>query len=343
MRKFAGYLAPMLATAALAQPVQPVPKSSTPVREVLAASPVITISNGRITAKITPPDLKQGFYRGTRFDQAGVVTSLKLDGEEFYGPFYDRISDEVLDYTYAPNGIVSGTDSSVSGPVEEFGTLGFEPRPGLFVKPGVGVLRQPDARPYDHYRHYRIVDGGRRTTKVTPNSVTFTQALSGAGFGYVYEKTLRLVPASSQMVIEHRLKNTGRQAIVTTVYDHNFLRLVPNNDGIRIAFPFALAAAKPPAADLIRLNGKTLTYLRPMRYKERVSFLVSGYGDSASDYDITIRDSHGSKSVRMVGDAPITRVNIFSIDRVQSVEPYIAINLPPGAEKSWRYTYTYTP
>jgi len=45
--------------------------------------------------------------------------------------------------------------------------------------------------------------------------------------------------------------------------------------------------------------------------------------------------------VRVQGDQPITRMNIFSIDRVQSVEPYIAIDLAPGAEKRWTYTYTY--
>ena len=35
-------------------------------------------------------------------------------------------------------------------------------------------------------------------------------------------------------------------------------------------------------------------------------------------------------------------LNIFSIDKVQSVEPYIAIDLGPGQEKRWRYIYTFT-
>jgi len=46
--------------------------------------------------------------------------------------------------------------------------------------------------------------------------------------------------------------------------------------------------------------------------------------------------------VRVQGDQPITRLNIFSIDRVQSVEPYIAIDLAPGTEKRWSYTYTFS-
>ena len=50
------------------------------------------------------------------------------------------------------------------------------------MKIGVGVLRQPDDKGYDHYRHYEIVDGGHRTTLITAGSVTFTQKLSGADY-----------------------------------------------------------------------------------------------------------------------------------------------------------------
>jgi hypothetical protein len=38
----------------------------------------------------------------------------------------------------------------------------------------------------------------------------------------------------------------------------------------------------------------------------------------------------------------ITRLNFCSVDRVQSVEPFIAIDLEPGAEKRWSYAYTYS-
>jgi hypothetical protein len=148
-----------------------------------------------------------------------------------------------------------------------------------------------------------------------------------------------LVPDKPQLTITHRLKNTGTTAINTTVYDHNFLRLVAGNGGVKVTFPFAPAAASPPPADLMRVQGKSLTYLRPMANKERISFLVSGFGKTAADYDFTI--AGGGASVRVQGDQPITRLNIFSVDRVQSVEPYIAIDLAPGAEKRWTYTYTY--
>lgn len=332
---------PLLLTsgAVWAQPVQPPPRQSFPVAGALKAAPSFTISNGRITARITPPDLERGFYRGTRFDQAGVVTSLTLNGHEFYGPWFDRTAPEVLDYTYTADGMVAGPDSAISGPVEEFAPLGFKPEPGLFVKIGVGVLRQPDTAAYDHYRHYEIVDGGTRTTRKTADSVSFTQTLSGAGYAYVYEKTLRLMPGQDRLVIEHRLKNTGAAPISTTVYDHNFLKLAPAA-GISVTFPFALTPAATAPESLVKIEGNRMTYMRPFADKERLSLALTGYGATASDYDFAIAGP-GGDGVHVTGDKPLTRVNTFSIDRTVAVEPTIAVEVAPGAEMRWSYTYDY--
>jgi hypothetical protein len=332
---------------AAAQPAQPPPRTSAPVEALLASSPAVVLDNGRLRAVVRPPDADKGFYRGTRFDQAGVITSLTAGGTEFYGPWFERTAPEVLDYTYVGNALVAGPDSAISGPVEEFAPLGFVAKPGLFVKIGVGVLRQPDTQPYDHYRHYEIADGGQRRTQATANSVTFTQTLSGAGYAYRYEKTITLVPGTRRMVIDHVLENTGTAPIRTTVYDHNFLRLVPGNAGIKIRFPFTVRAdlaraANAPVPDLMAIKGGSLTYLRPQKNKERVSFTLAGFGTSAADYDIAISAPSGA-GVHIRGDAPITKINIFSIDRVQAVEPYIAIQVPPGGKQRWRYTYDFTP
>jgi len=341
--KYAVLAGLLMVSAAAAQPEQPIPTASTPVEDVLAASLHLDISNGPITARIAPPDLARGFYRGTRFDLAGVITSLTLKGRNFYGPWFDRVAPEVLDYAYDAQGrVVGGPDSATSGPVEEFAPLDFQAKPGTFVKIGVGLLRQPDAQAYDHYRHYQIVDAGKRTTKVTRNSVTFTQTLSSNGTAYVYEKTLRLVPGKPELVIEHRLENTGSRPIHTTVYDHNFLRLKPGNSGIRVTFPFPVTAANPPPAGLMRIEGATLTYLRPMKNKERISFLITGFGTDSKDYDFRVKDTASGAGVHVQGDQPITRLNVFSIDKVQSVEPYIAIALAPGEEKHWRYSYSFS-
>jgi hypothetical protein len=325
----------------LAQPVQPPPTVTAPVGDLIKSAPDVVIANGLITARIARIDAARGFYNGTRFDQAGVVTSLKLGGREFYGPWFEKTSPTVLDYTYAGNDIVAGPDSAISGPVEEFAPLNFESRPGLFIKPGVGVLEQPDTQAYDHYRHYRIMDAGKRTTRITKTSVTFTQTLNDLGYGYVYEKTLGLVPGKPQLTITNRMRNTGQKDINASVYNHNFLKLVRGNSGTKITFPFTLSATNPPPADLLRIEGKSLTYPRPLANKERISFLLTGFGNTAADYDFNIQDTVNGGGVRVQGDQPITRLNIFSVDRVQSVEPYIAIDLEPGQDKRWSFTYTF--
>ena len=134
------------------------------------------------------------------------------------------------------------------GPGEEFNTagklLGFdEAHPGgTFVKIGVGVLRKPDDSKFDHSKTYEIVDGGKWEVKKTRDSVEFTQELSdpATGYGYLYKKTVRLMPGKPEMVLEHSLKNTGTKPIDSTVYDHNFWTLdnLAPGPGLVIRFPF---------------------------------------------------------------------------------------------------------
>jgi hypothetical protein len=91
----------------------------------------------------------------------------------------------------------------------------------------------------------------------------------------------------------------------------------------------------------MRIEGGTLTYLRPMKNKERISFLITGFGADAKEYDFRVEDTASGAGVRVQGDQPITRLNLFSIDKVQSVEPYIALDLASGEEKRWAYRYTF--
>lgn len=345
MTRFLALAALLATTAAQAQPVQPVPASSTPVAVALSAAPHRDISNVLMTARLGTTDGTTGFYRGTRFDQAGQVFSLELNGRQFYGPWFDAIAPDVLDYAYDAAGqVVAGPDSAAIGPVEEFAPIGFTPTAGShFVKIGVGILYQPDTAPYDHYRHYKLLDGGQRATRITPRSSTWIQTLDDADIGYVYSKTIGLEAGRNELVITHSLKNTGKTAIHTTVYDHNFLRLVPGQNGVRISFPFLVSAANPPDPGLMRIEGNSLTYLRAMKPKERVSFPITGFGaGGARDYDFRVIDTTTGASVHVTGDQPLTRVNIFSIDKVQAVEPTIAIDLAPGTEKRWTYRYTYS-
>ena len=330
-------LAVCLAGTATAQPAQPLPRHT---QSVPLDAPALKITNGLITAKIYPPDSEKGFYRGTRFDQSGVIGSLAIEGRNFYGPWFDRVSPEVADYVFTPDGIVGGPDSSIAGPVEEFAPIGFdEAQPGgTFMKIGVGLLRKPDAKPYDHYRLYDIADAGLRSVLTAKDSVTFTEDVA-RGFRYV--KTLRLVPGKPQLQIEHVLTNKSGKPISTDVYDHNFLVLKPGNQGLVATFPFPITPDNPPDAGVVRMEAKRFTYLQPLTGNQVVSFHLAGFGRDRRDYDISVDDTNTGAGVRIVGDQPLSQLNVWSIRSVMAVDPYIAIELAPGATKRWSYTYTY--
>jgi hypothetical protein len=333
----AAALAALPAVGALAQPVQPLPGHTGPVP---LDAPSTQIRNGVIAARVYLIDSEKGFYRGTRFDQSGVVGSLRLGGQNFYRPWFDRVSPDVMDYMFTPDGIVGGPDSAISGPVEEFAPVGFdEAAPGEnFLKIGVGMLRKPDGKPYDHYHLYDTADAGKRDLQQTRSSVTFTQDIAGA---VRYVKTLRLMPGKPEMRIEHVLTNAGATPISTTVYDHNFLTLSPGNQDIAVTFPFPITPDPAPDPGMVHIDGNRFAYVRPLKDKDTVSFHIAGFGGTSRDYDIKVENAKTGAGVRITADQPLTRLNIWSIRSVMAVEPYIDIALPPGATKRWVYTYTY--
>ena len=134
------------------------------ITPVPLSAPSAEITNGLIRAKIYVIDAQKGFYRGQRFDRAGVVGSLTYGGQEFYGPWFDRVSSADMDNPNTPDGLAVGYHSAISGPVEEFAPSGFDEAGigGSFLKIGVGRLRRPDRKDYDHARDYELVDAGKR-------------------------------------------------------------------------------------------------------------------------------------------------------------------------------------
>src|SRR6188474_979014 len=156
------------------------------------------MTNGEITATVYLPDAKHGFYRTTRFDWSGGIGSLEYKGHNYYGQWFSKITD-IYDFGYEGPGkdVISADFTAMVGPAEEYGAIGYNDAPpgGLFVKPGIGVLKR-DEGTYNHSRTYPIANGGKWDVKTARDSVEFIHTLSepSIGFGYVYTKTIRLTP-----------------------------------------------------------------------------------------------------------------------------------------------------
>ncbi len=312
-----------------------------------AEFPQAEISNGQITAKMYLPDAKTGYYRSTRFDWSGAVYSLQYKGHEFYGAWYDRIDPKVINWVHQGSEIVSGPCSALMGPVDEFATpLEWnEAKPGgTFIKLGVGVLRRGDGN-YNRYVPYEVLDPGKRSVKKGRDSIEFTQELSdpASGYAYVYRKVVRLERGKPQMVIEHSLKNTGKLAIKSDVYNHNFVVLDKQPPGPDFTFrvPFQIQASRPPNKELAEVRGNEIVYMRPLAGQDQVAVPIQGFGDNVKDTEIIIENKKVGAGVRIAGDRPLIRDLLWSIRTVLAIEPYIAVDVQPGSEFTWKNMFEY--
>jgi hypothetical protein len=308
---------------------------------LLAADhPQQEISNGLLRAGLYPPDVQNGYYRGTRFDWSGIIHSLQYQGHEYYGPWYDKMDPTVRDFVYRDGAIVAGACSWAMGPAEEYDEIGYaDAAPGgTFIKIGVGRLRKPDASAYDHYRLYEIADAGKWTVKRSADRIEFVQDVSGA---YVYRKVVRLEKDKPRMTIQHSLKNTGPRAIATNSYNHNFLILQqPPGEGLSVTFPFAIKAP-PLEGGLARIEGNRIVYLKALTGEDKVQTAIEGFGGTAKDYSIEVASRKVGMGVRITGNRPLAKAGLWSIRSNVSVEPYIAVSVEPGKEFTWTMTYYY--
>jgi hypothetical protein len=315
---------------------------------VAADYPQAEISNGPIRAKLYLPDAKTGFYRSTRFDWSGVISSLEFGGHNYYGPWFTKQDATVRDFIYKDADIVVSAESGSMGPADEFQTpLGYDAAApgGTFVKIGVGVLRKADNSPYSAFKKYELVDTGKWSVRKGADFVEFTQELTdpATDYGYVYRKTVRLTSGKPETTIEHSLKNTGRLAIASKLYNHNFLVLDQNATGpdYAITMPFAVTTRQPPNKEMAEVRGNQIVYLKTLQDHDTVAMPVEGFGADAKDYDIRVENRKAGAGVRVVGDRPLASVALWSIRSVLAIEPFINIAVEPGKEMTWKYTYSY--
>jgi len=296
-----------------------------------AEMPQAGISNGLITVKLYLPDAGQGYYRGSRFDWSGVIPELKYQGHDYFGQWFTVYDPLIHD--------------AICGPVEEFSALGYEQAPvgGEFVRIGIGGLRKPAENRFQRFGYYELSNPGKWKIKKAKDYVVFTHHLKdAAGYSYVYEKKVRLVKGKPQMVLEHQLKNTGKKAIQTNVYNHNFFTIdhqpTGPNSVVKFAFPINGTEENPAA----RITGQQIEYLRELTPRETVFWNdVQGHSKSVKDYDFRIENVKTGAGVRITCNRPVSKIVYWSSPTTQCPEPYIDIDIQPGETFSWNISYDF--
>jgi hypothetical protein len=309
--------------------------------------PEAEISNSQLRVKIFLPDQSHGYYHATRFDWSGVIYSLRFKGHEYYGPWFQKTDPKVHDFVYQGPDIVAGPCTAITGPVDEFAPLGWDQAtPGSnFIKIGVGALVKTAEGKYDMFTLYKVADSGKWTIAKTPDSVTFTQEIAdkSSGYGYSYQKIVRLADDKPEMILEHSLKNSGTRAIGTRVYNHNFLVLDgrPPGPGFVITVPFRIQTPRPPNKELAEIRGNQIVYLKTLQGRDIVTTPLVGFGDTPADNDIRIENGKIGAGMRITSDRPLASESLWSIRAVLAMEPFVSITIEPGNEFRWRSTYSY--
>ncbi len=291
-------------------------------------APYARISSGEIDARIYLPDSEIGYYRGARFDWAGVVCQLEFRGHSYFGQWFKTYGPEIHD--------------AIMGPVEAFDPLGYEDKTEkVFTKIGIGQLERLDTLGYRFSKPYKIVDHGEWTVKLNSGAVEFTQTLGGR-YSYEYKKTIRL--NNNKMIIEHLLKNTGEKTIDTKVFDHNFF--VIDNDqvgpGYLVKFPFEIKGGSAGLKEFAEVDGNKIRFIKPLGKNDHPSLRsITGYGPLAKDYDIIIENTNTGAGVRVTADKPLSEIIFWSAIKTLSPEPYIDVNVKPSESFSWTITYDF--
>lgn len=297
--------------------------------------PHAEISNGIIDVTLMLPDVQNGSYRSTRFDWSGIISSLRFDGHEYFGRWYEHHDPKIHD--------------AITGPVEEFRTndkgLGYDEAKveGTFVRIGVGTVRKPAEKDYRPYDTYEIVDPGRWTIARHKNRIEFTHRLiSDLGYAYVYRKTVRLVEGKPILLLEHSLKNTGKIAIDTTQYNHNFFVIDHETVGPDVVVKFVFVPVATRGFNgRAEIAGQEIHFPRELIGRSGVFSELTGSEKAIKDYDFRVENLKSGAGVHITGGQPLEKVNFWAISTVAAVEPYIHLNIAPGKTARWTVRYDF--
>ncbi|HZE84030.1 MAG TPA: hypothetical protein VE035_06945 [Puia sp.] len=294
--------------------------------------PEAKISNGIIQARLYLPDAKDGYYRGARFDWSGVMPELTCDGHSWGGQWNEKYSPTLND--------------AIMGPVESFSPLGYDEAGagGHFMAIGIGMLIRKDESKYSPFRYYEVADPGTWKIKQKKDAIEFRHTLKDTAYAYEYTKTITLVKGKREMVLEHVLKNTGRRAIGTDVYNHNLFVVdhQPTGPGFVMKFPFQLSAEESRGiGEIAEISGDSILFKRKLVSRESVYSVLHGYSADAKDYDIRLENHTTGAAMRITCDQPLSKMVFWGCATTLCPEPYIHMKIDPGQEFKWKIAYEF--
>ena len=294
---------------------------------------MITISNHNLKITLHTPDSAKGYYRGTRFDWAGVFERIEYRGCNYSEPWFESYSPTMHD--------------AVCGPAEEFSPIGLEGAKAgdPFLKIGVGILERIDDEQYDRFRLHNILEEGERIMEKGDDHVRFIHRIaSETGYGYEYVKEIALTSGSG-FAIRHILKNTGAKELQGDIYNHNFftLGLLQTGPGRQMDFPFKPEGDWRASYDEVGFTESGIRFTRELHKGESVytgNLHETGKGLTGSPDAFSLYETSTGRGIRMSCDILMTKTVFWANHRIACLEPYIDFEIKPGESFAFDIDYT---
>lgn len=299
--------------------------------------PHVTLSNGMIKAVVLLPDVKDGYYRGRRFDWSGLVWQLTYRNHTFFG---EVMKPDKEDFNFGISLAEEfGSGMGMENPVGYDEAKQGEP----FLKIGVGVLEKTGDGPYGFWVPYRILEPGTWTVKKGSSWVEFVQEIKEVnGYGYRYNKRLELRRHQPELVMSHSLTNTGAKTITTNQYCHNFFVIDHEPPGTNYQLEFGFVAKAKGDLKGISVKNRTLTFTEDFHPEHPALFTgLEGFTGKAAENCFVLRNLKTGAQVEVRGDFQLSAFNFFANSTAVCPEPFIAFELEPSETKSWKRVYKF--
>jgi hypothetical protein len=295
--------------------------------------PSVELSNKFVKMKLYIPDAETGFYRGTRFDWSGMISSLEYNGHEYFGEWRP---------TRDPLG-----SSDVTGPVDGY----LAPGPGYdeahaggeFIRIGIGALVKPDEKDYRPFSTYTIIDNGNWTIKSRKDWIEFRHEIKReTGYAYLYKKRISLLKDKPGFLIKYSLKNKGSKLIETDQFNHNFFMIDHTASGpaFQVRFPFepipdSTERNRPGVAELTKDGIKFNSEIA----ERDVWVAIKGFGQDPKDNHFVLTNTLTGAGVQVQGDKPLYKLIFWATKNAVSPETFIYLKIPPGKKERWSSEY----
>lgn len=293
---------------------------------------MIEIHNDTLKITLHAPDGEKGYYRGTRFDWAGVFAGIKYKDCNYAEEWFEDYSPVRHD--------------AVCGPCEEFSPIGLEEAATgePFLKIGVGMLEKMEGE-YDRFKLHNILNTGRRTLTVAENSITQGHILeSEQGYAYEYFKTIAITGEDS-FRIGHKLTNKGSKTLKGDVYNHNFftLGLLETGSSRQLDFPFKPEGDWRAEYSEVGFTDNGIRFTRTLKKGQSVftgNLHEAGKGLTGSPNGFTLTETQTGRGVKAHCAHQMTKAVFWSYHLIACIEPYIDFCIAPGETFEFDIEYT---